>query len=365
MRSDRYRIDSHKLMFHPERVAAWLTAGSHWEEAKRVYPIFMEVSPAGGCNHRCKFCALDYIGYQNRTIDPDVWERTAPELAEKGVKSIMFAGEGEPFLNRDMAGILSTTVREGIDASFTTNGVLMTPRVLDAVLPGTSWIKVSMNAGTPDTYATLHGTKPGDFFRVVENLKYAARVRKEANLRCTIGAQILLLPENASEVETLALLCRDEIGLDYLVIKPHSQHLFSNNKDYAFVDYEAITEGLDEIMGLSTSDFRVIYRNNTFRKYIEGEAAFGHCLSIPFFWAYIMADMDIYGCSAHLLNRDFYLGNLKEQSFAEIWEGEKRRTLWEKMRALDIRECRINCRMTFINEYLWELTHPHPHVNFI
>ena len=61
--TDKYSIDSHKLMYHPERVTQWLQASNQWERIKEIYPIYMEISPMGACNHRCTFCSVDYLSH--------------------------------------------------------------------------------------------------------------------------------------------------------------------------------------------------------------------------------------------------------------------------------------------------------------
>jgi radical SAM protein with 4Fe4S-binding SPASM domain len=349
-------------------VAQWLAAGDDWERARSVYPIYVEISPVGACNHRCRFCAVDYIGYQSRRLDTGLLTERLAEMGRLGVRSVMFAGEGEPMLHKDMAAIVEATHDAGIDVAFTTNATVIRDDYLARGLPRTAWIKVSINAGTPATYAAIHRTRAQDFDRVLGNLKRLVAARAEQGGGCTLGAQILLLPDNAEEVETLARVCRDEIGLDYLVVKPYSQHLFSETKEFEHIDYGRYLDLERRWSGLSDGRFSLVFRGHTMRKH-AGNAGPGYprCNATPFFWAYVMADGEVYGCSAYLQDRRFAYGNLNEQGFQAIWEGERRRRSFEHVRhELDIGECRRNCRMDEVNRYLHRLRDGAvPHVNFI
>jgi cyclic pyranopterin phosphate synthase len=103
---DKFRIDSHKLMFHIDRV-------QQWSRKNDIYPIYIEIAPCGGCNHRCKFCALDYLGYKPNYLETQRAECFLSEIASNGVKSIMFAGEGEPLLHKDIARLVSSAKKAG------------------------------------------------------------------------------------------------------------------------------------------------------------------------------------------------------------------------------------------------------------
>lgn len=363
--NDTYRIDSHKLIFHPRRVARWLDAGLDWDKAKSVYPLYVEMSPIGACNHRCVFCALDYMGYKPRALDIAAMRQRLPEMAGLGVRSVMFAGEGEPLLYRHINELTQVATDAGIDVAFTSNGVLLDERFIAESLPRISWIKISCNAGRAETYAQIHRTRLEDFARMRSNLRRAVQTRDAHGWKAAIGLQILLLPENHAEVAELATICRDEIGADYLVVKPYSQHPFSETTRYAGIEYGPYLELAESLQDLGNERFKVIFRARTMEKYTQ-EKPYATCLSTPFFWAYVMSGGDVFSCSAWLGDPRFRLGNLHEQTFREIWEGPARRRNFELVRqGLEIGQCRHNCRMDEVNIYLWNLLNPPAHANFI
>jgi radical SAM protein with 4Fe4S-binding SPASM domain len=364
--TDKYSIESHKLIYHPERVAQWYAAGDDWEKLKKVYPIYVEISPSGACNHRCHFCSFDYLGYKTQFLTLKTMREIIPEMASLGVKSVLCSGEGEPLLNKEIIPISCLIKESGIDLAFATNAVLLDECFVEEVLQYISWLKVSIAAGTPQTYAKIHRTKESDFNLVIQNLKRAVKWRENNSFNCTLGAQMMLLPENASELELLAKICRDELGLDYLVVKPYSHHKSSITTKYKNIDYSHCMNLESQLKGLNSPHFSLILRSHTIKKYVDEERAYPTCYSTPFFWAHIMANGDVYGCSSYLQDARFLYGNINNQSFKETWESKRRKDNFFKMcNSFDISQCRKNCRMDEINRYLWRLKSPAEHVNFI
>lgn len=353
----RFRIDSHKLHLHPQRVADWLAG-------KTIAPIYIEVSPSGACNHRCRFCAVDFMGYKARFLPTDLFIERLGEMGARGVKSIMYAGEGEPFLHRDMARITLATKAAGIDVAFTTNAVPLKPETTRAILPVTSWIKVSCNAGTPETYARVHGTQARDFDIVMRNMTEAANLREKLHSACTLGFQMVLLPENRHEAVKLARRVRD-LGADYLVIKPYSQHPQSHTTEYAQTDVADGAQLAVALAELDTPHFSTIFRYDAMDRATSGARNYARCQALPF-WSYIDAGGGVWGCSVFLKDERFAYGNVLETSFNDLWTGPRRAASLAWCDAhLNPATCRTNCRMEPINQYLWELTQPGAHVNFI
>lgn len=334
---------------------------ARWLLGENIYPIEIEISPSGSCNHRCVFCAVDYIGYQPSFLDKDIILRDIRQMSRKGLKSVICSGEGEPLLNKDMPDIANEIKACGVDVAMSTNGVLFTKDKINECIQAFTWIRFSVASMEQSSYDQIQRGKPDDLERVKANLADAVQVKKDKKLKTTLGVQCLLLPENMAQLPDMAKQIR-EIGVDYLTVKPYSQHLHSENTFQ--IDYNVMLELEQDIRQYETDDFSVYFRANAMKK-MHHKKCYSECYGLPFM-THIDAKGNVWPCVAHIGTEEFCYGNIYEQTFEEMWEGNKRKQIIKKLNTLNINKvCRDACRLDEINKYLDELKHPGEHVNFI
>lgn len=119
---------------------------------------FISCSPK---NHSFEFLSREYV------------RRYLAESVPHGVKEYYFTG-GEPFMNRDMLGILEDTLQYG-PASVLSNGLLITSKVAAALRQlseaslYTLELRISIDGFTPETNDPIRGE--GTFARALEGVK--------------------------------------------------------------------------------------------------------------------------------------------------------------------------------------------------
>ncbi len=345
-------VDGHKLIFHPQRISEWIERGD-------CYPIYVEIGPTNRCNHKCVFCALEWLEHGNYDIDQKVMRRTLKNMATHGVKSVMFAGEGEPLLHKEISEFVQYAHKCGLSVSITTNGVLFDEKMALACLPYLTWIRFSIDAGTAETYSKIHGTGKKAFYDVIQNIKIAASLKKTKKLGTSIEAQLLLIPDNVREVVKLAEIVK-KAGADDLQIKPYSQHPSSNNK--FFVDYKDYSHLDKTLEKLNSNSFEVIFRKKTMQRLQK--RSYNSCNGLSFF-ALISAKGDVIPCNLFYDNPEYVYGNIYTKHFSEIWQGEKRKKVINKIKKNGVDQCRQGCRLHAINRYLDRLNNLKPSDNFI
>jgi len=343
---DKYNIDFHKLMYHPKRVNDWL-------EGKKIAPIYVEISLTSACNFRCVWCAPNFfLNYKAEYMNTDVIKTALTNMADVGVKAIMFGGEGEPTLHKDFADIVKHAKESGLDVALTTNGLMYTKELARKTLPYLSWVKFSLDSGDAEIYAKLHGTKEENIKIVFDNIIDATLLRNSMGYDCTIGGQAILLKDNLDSILPLVKFLKT-IKADYLAIKPFSEHEKRIGDKLELPTQKDIEKLKAE---LSKENFNVIFRDRAFNN-LNRERGYYKCYAQSFM-AYIDTLGGIHSCINFIGNDEFCYGNIYDDTFENVWKNKK------EIKP-NLNECRESCRLDLGNKYLWELKHGKKHINFI
>lgn len=346
-------LDGHKLNHHPQAVADAM-------KGRVIFPIYAEISPVANCNHHCLFCHYNYLGHKG-FFRRGRMRGLVEEFAGVGIKSLVFAGIGEPLLHPETVSTIAYAKESGIDVAMSTNGALLRESDVDILANSLMWIRFSFNGGNAANYGKIHRTKANDYGIVLENIRRlkSAKVRLKAPI--TIGIQYILLPQNKNFVVDVARLMKD-VGVDYFVVK----HFYSHGKNDFIVGSDWPDEGLlrslrDAASNISDDKFSFILRDH---KNVSGRRNYNKCYGLPFI-VYVREDGEVYNCFSYQHDKNTSLGNIFKKTFRQVWLSQKKIAEYINSK-IDKDKCQPNCRHHQINQYLWELRNPSiEHVNFI
>jgi radical SAM protein with 4Fe4S-binding SPASM domain len=348
-------LDGTKIGYH-------LDAIINWKEGKNVFPILIEISPTNQCNHRCIFCAYEYLSRSPvHFIDKDILLKRTTELRRLGSKSLFYSGEGEPLLHKELPPIIEENAALGFDQALNTNGILLKGDRLNRILPHLSWVRVSVNGYDPASYAKIHQTTPDNFNQVIENIASAVAYKDSLGADTTIGVQLVYVGQPFDQIYNLAQQFK-QVGVNYFTVKNFNQHPKISFK-HEDRDASFFSELRFKLSTLKNSHFVAILRDNIGKK---SKRTYKKCYALPFF-AEIISNGDVYSCGPFLGFKNFCYGNINEHSFGELWAADNRKQVEQQVYQIsDLdKKCMPNCRLHMINEFLWQIKHPPDHVNFI
>ena len=93
---NHYNFDGHKLAYHPIRLAQFTRTGD-------CFPLYAEISLVGSCNHRCLFCAYDFIGHPNRRLETGRLARQSDGAVTSTSKCTTVSGAASPHSSAGLA----------------------------------------------------------------------------------------------------------------------------------------------------------------------------------------------------------------------------------------------------------------------
>lgn len=345
------QMDSTKLHLHTQRLY-------DWQQGKDIGPIHIDLGINNSCNNRCKHCYLGHTKHPNVQMPYKMMPQLFADMKEIGVKSVFFAGSGEPLLHPKAATSMWQANFVGLDVALATNGsAAIYPEDMAFSL---KWVRFSIQGCADETYGKLHGVNGDQCQTVFNNLGKLKDLRNEQKLSCKLGVLTCLMPENLNEIADIARSA-EWCGADYFTVRPPCR-----NPDHPIPcpvwDVNEIKDKLLEAEAVADENFQVIVRWNLFDE--QCIKSYGQCLGLPFV-CQIDANGEVYACGAFVGNPDYCYGNLHVNSLVEIWNSDRRKYIMNNIMNSPLDHCDDLCRLHNINKFLWGLKHPPEHVNFI
>lgn len=362
-------LDGHKLLWHKDRVEAWL-------KGERIAPITIDCSLTRRCTYQCLYCYGQLQANDEKRMTKEVIFRFLDDAAEIGVKAISFVSDGESTCSPYLYEAILRGKANGLDMALGTNGYLLRDDKLEEILPCLTYLRFNISAGESKRYAQIMGCKEECFFKVYNTIRKCVEIKKRNNLEVTIGIQMVLMPQFSDQVMPFVKLGK-ELGVDYAVIK-HCSDDEKGSLGINYGEYFKLVPLLKEAESFSTPDYLVKVKWSKILS--KGERRYKKCYGPAFIMQFSGSGL-VAPCGM-LFNRKFerfHIGNIVEKSFKEIWKSEK---YWEVLEYLASdkfnpqTDCGTLCLQHKVNEFLWDLKQgkvsleepqgkPPLHINFV
>lgn len=310
-------LDSHKLSCHIDRV-------KQWEQGERIAPVSVDMSLTRACGAMCSFC---YAMMQESQQRSSIKEKHALDLiddfSEIGVRSVSLVSDGESTLSKSYVPFIQHAKKNGIDVGNATNAWEWDEEKVNAVLPSLTWVRFTVAAGTPESYAEIMYKDKSHtevFDKAIKNIRYAVKLKKELGLDVTLGIQMVLMPELKNEILPFAKLGID-LEVDYAVIK-HCSDDETKSLGIDYTKYEELTPLLQKAEKLSNDKTKVIVK---WSKIQDGDKPSYQRFYGPQFLLQISGSGLVAPSGMFFNSRysKFHIGNFTEERFIDIWKSDR------------------------------------------
>lgn len=290
---------------------------------KRFLPRLVALELTGSCNLRCKHCRASAA----RERDPD--ELTTEEVKKviadiaSFSKPIMILTGGEPLLREDIYELARFTADQGLRPVLGTNGTLIDDRVAEKLKEaGIKRVSISIDCAYAGEHDAFRGVE-GAYEKALKGIEACKKAGLEFQVNTTVTRR------NLPEIKEIHSITK-KLGavahhLFLLVPTGRGKALEAEEippEDYEKVlnwMYEAKDKGIYMRATCAPHYVRVAYQRGDRPERRHGmDATMGGCMAGRTF-AFVSRKGEVNPCGYLPLKA----GNVREQSFREIWENSE------------------------------------------
>ena len=299
------------------------------------WPTHIMIEPTTRCNLRCTLCPVTMgMGRPSGDMDFNLFKKIIDEIGDY-LFLILLWDWGEPFLNPSIYEMISYTKQRGIKLVSSTNGHLFNKveQADQLITSGLDSIIFAVDGISQKTYEPYR--QGGSLESVLQAIRTVVMRKQALNSKTPlINLRFIVMRHNEHEIHGLKKLAKS-LGVDALTLKtlnPYSQDPYAGKN----------TERKEVYLALVPEDLhyqRFKYSANSVDRI---RLKRNPCKNL---WNNPAIHWDGMVCPCTYDPKEKYgLGNVKKQSFKEIWQGEayrfmRRQFCTERNPPLLCREC--------------------------
>lgn len=286
------------------------------------YPVSVSFEPTTSCNLRCPECPSGLRQFSRPTgmLQNDFFKRTIDDI-HKELLYLIFYFQGEPYLNPDFLQMVKYASDKKIYTATSTNAHYLTDDIAKkTVESGLDRLIISIDGTTQDVYQQYR--VGGNIAKVLEGAKNIMKWKKELKSKTPfVFFQFLVVKPNEHQIEDIKRLAKD-VGVDEVRFKTAQVY-----------EYKTDPNNL-----IPTIDKYSRYKKNADGSYTAKNKLANRCWKLQHANVITWDGLVVPCC----FDKDaiHQLGNLKIQSFKEIWHDNNykqfRNELYKSRKNIDI-----------------------------
>ncbi len=312
-------------------------------------PLLVKIKLIFGCNLKCEMCN-HWREPRERPLPMQRFQEILDDLAALGCRKVHLSG-GEPLLRPKVAELVAYASQLGLRVTLTTNGTLVDKDLArELIQSGLRGVNVSIDSPERKIHDLLRGVE-GTWKKACKAVRLFRRYAHKGKINIRINtvvspssyASLSALPDFASQLgaDFINLIAVDDHCGEHLKLKRRQIEDYNANLAPQIAE-RALALGL-----IDHEDQAYPFGRDpsAYKHARRGEYAFGWYERHPCFapWTHSLIDYNglVYVCCM-MREQTLPLGDLKQQSFAEIWNGPSYQRVRQMMFPPALKACR-NC----------------------
>jgi MoaA/NifB/PqqE/SkfB family radical SAM enzyme len=339
-------ISSQKVFAHLDRLVGW-------NNGQTPAPVTIEFDLSNRCHLGCTACHFSHThsrgpwAVKDRRLpmaftetgdyaNPAWVTRALTQMAQAGVRGVVWTGGGEPTMHPHILTIAKHAASVGLEQGLYTSGGMLRQDTAAELAEYLTWAVVSLDCADPITYHHEKGVPLDKWKDACNGVRWLSAPRK-----ATIGVSFLMHAGNYHRMTEMLALSRS-LGSTYTTFRPTIED--GPMSALATVDRTWIDSALPALRSVA-SEPDVECDPARFEAYRDWQGrSYAVCHGIKLN-ATVTPDGRMWVCPQRRGIEGSQLGDLKTESFAEIWARHPGQ--WNQLG-----DCRVMCRLHQVNEAL-------------